>query len=143
MAGIKGVSGNPKGRPPGITSKRASTTKNTKKCPQKASKLNERSDVLEFLADVYQDRLKGHPNIDLETRIRAAAIFAPYRYPRLQAVHTTTATPGESHSDWVKSMTKAIRESDEPELKLINGDATEVIEDRIPDALSGDQDDNA
>ena len=25
-------------------------------------------------------------------------------------------------------MTKAIRESDEPEIKLINGDATEVIE---------------
>jgi hypothetical protein len=148
MAGVKGVSGNPKGRPPGITSKRASTTKNTKKCPQKASNLNERSDVLEFLADVYQDRFKGHPNIDLETCIKAAVAFANYRYPKLQVTHTTTGTPGQSHADWVKDMTKAIRESDEPKLKRINGEAVEMIEERLEeqrttDTTSDDQDDNA
>ena len=124
MAGVKGVSGNPKGRPPGITSKRASTTKNTKKCPQKASNLNERSDVLKFLASVCQDE-----TIDLEIRIKAAVAFASYRYPKLQATHVTTGSAGQSHADWVKGITRAIRESGEPELKLINGAATEVIED--------------
>jgi hypothetical protein len=101
--------------------------------------------VLEFLADVYQDRLKGHPNIDLETRIKAAVAFANYRYPKLQATHTTTGTPGQSHADWVKGMTKAIRESSEPELRLINGEAVEMIEPRprdrttSPDVLSDDE----
>jgi len=93
--------------------------------------VNERGDVLQFLADVYQDRLKGHPNIDLETRIKAAAVFVNYRYPKLQATHTTTGTPGQSHADWVKGMTKAIRESDEPELKLIEGQAVELVEAKL------------
>lgn len=103
--------------------------------------------MLEFLADVYQDRLKGHPNIDLETRIKAAVAFANYRYPKLQATHTTTGTPGQSHADWVKGMTKAIRESSEPELRLINGEAMEMIEPRprdrttSPDVQSDDESD--
>jgi len=100
--------------------------------------------VLEFLASVYQD-----PNQDIEIRIKAAVAFANYRYPKLQATHVTTGTPGQSHADWVKGMTKAIRESDEPELKLINGEAVEMIEvkpreeQRIPDLSSDDHDDNA
>jgi len=108
------------GRPVGAKSQRG----RPKKAPSKVSRLNAKLDVLEYLASVYQD-----PEQDIELRLKAAALFAPYRYPRLQAIHTTTATPGESHADWVKSMTKAIRESKEPELKLINGDATEVLED--------------
>jgi hypothetical protein len=50
--------------------------------------------VLQFLADVFQDRLKGQPNIDLETRIRAAVAVAPDRYPNLQATHGTTGGAG-------------------------------------------------
>jgi hypothetical protein len=91
------------------------------KAPAKVSRMNSRLDVLEYLASVYQDVTK-----DDETRIRAAGMFAPYRYPRLQAVHTTTGTGGQNHADWVKGITKAIKESNEPELKLINGEATEV-----------------
>jgi len=148
MTAMKGRSGNPRGQPPGIRKARASTTKSAKKAPQKASKLNECADVLEFLADVYQDRLKGHPHIDLETRIKAAVAFANYRYPKLQATHTTTGTPGQSHADWVKGITQAIRESNEPELKLINGEAVAMTEERLEeqratDTPSGDHDDNA
>jgi len=114
------------GRPVGAKSKRG----RAKKAPQKVSKLNSRMDVLQFLADVFQDRLKGHsPGIDLDTRIKAAAYFANYKYPKLQAQHVTHGTAGQGHADWVKGMTKAIKESDEPELKLINGDATELLED--------------
>jgi hypothetical protein len=45
-------------------------------------------------------------------------------------------------------MTKAIRESAEPDLKLINGEAVEMIEERLEkqratDTSSGDRDDNA
>lgn len=89
------------------------------KAPQKVSKLNAKLDVLEFFAGIYQNK-----KYDIDTRIKAAQAFAPYRYPRLQATHTTTGTPGASHADWVKGITKAIRDSDEPELKLIEGEAT-------------------
>jgi len=137
-------SNNPNGRPPGIKSARGSGTRTARKAPRAASRLNEKLDVLEFLASVYQD-----PNQDIEIRIKAAVAFANYRYPKLQATHVTTGTPGQSHADWVKGMTKAIRESDEPELKLINGEAVEMIEvkpreeQRIPDLSSDDHDDNA
>jgi hypothetical protein len=94
-----------------------------RKAPQIASRLNEKADVLEFLASVYQNE-----EIDLELRIRAAVAFAPYRYPKLQATHVTHGSAGQSHAEWVKSITKAIRESDEPELKLIEGEAVEMIE---------------
>jgi len=117
-------SNNPNGRPPGVKSARASGTRTARKAPQIASRLNEKADVLEFLASVYQN-----PAMPIDTRIRAAQAFAPYRYPKLAAQHITIGSGGQSHAEWVKGITKAIRESDEPELKLINGDATEVLED--------------
>jgi hypothetical protein len=139
MTAMKGRSGNPRGQPPGISKARASTTKCAKKAPQKASKLNERGDVLEFLADVFQDRLKGHsPGIPLETRIRAALAFAPYRFPKLQAVHVTKDDAGgQTHEEWVKLMHRALTSSTEPELKLIEGEAVELG--GAPDAPSDDQ----
>jgi len=114
------VNGRLGGRPVGAKSKRG----RPKKAPSKVSKLNAKLDVLEFLASIYQD-----PNQDTETRLKAAALFAPYKYPKLQAQHVTHGTPGQSHADWVKNMTRAIRESDEPELlKLIEGEAVELVE---------------
>jgi hypothetical protein len=92
-----------------------------KKAPAKVSRLNSKLDVLEFLASVYQDE-----SLPTEVRIKAAIAFAPYRYPKLQAQHVTQGSAGQSHAEWVKQMAKALRESDEPELKLINASATEV-----------------
>ena len=105
------------GRPVGAKSKRG----RPKKAPAKVSRLNSKLDVLEYLASVYQDE-----NQPTEVRIKAAIAFAPYRYPKLQAQHVTQGDAGESHAEWVKSMHRALAESDEPELKLINASATEV-----------------
>jgi hypothetical protein len=71
------------GRPVGAKSKRG----RPKKAPAKVSRLNSKLDVLEYLASVYQD--ESQPT---EIRLRAAAMFAPYRYPRLQAQHGTSRT---------------------------------------------------
>jgi hypothetical protein len=133
------VNGKLGGRPVGAKSKRG----RPKKAPSKVSKLNSKLDVLEYLASVYQDESQ-----DTEIRIKAAALFAPYRYPKLQATHVTHGSAGQSHADWVKGITKEIRESKEPELRLINGEAVEMIEvgprqeQRATDTSSGDHDDN-
>ena len=108
MAAMKGRSGNPKGQPKGIPKRRPSNTRCAKKAPQKASKLNEKADVLEFLASVYQN-----PAMPIDTRIRAAQAFAPYRYPKLAAQHITIGSGGQSHAEWVKGITKAIRDQGE------------------------------
>ena len=105
------------GWPVGAKSKRG----RPQKAPAKVSRLNSKLDVLEFLASVYQDE-----SLPTEVCIRAAIAFAPYRYPKLQAQHVTQESAGQSHADWVKQMTKALRESDEPELKLINGHSEEI-----------------
>ena len=121
MTAMKGRSGNPRGQPKGIKKRRPSNTRCATKAPQIASRLNEKGDVLEFLASIFQDE-----NQPTEVRIKAAIAFAPYRYPKLQAQHVTRGTAGQSHEDWVKQMAKALKESDEPEVKLINGHSEEI-----------------
>jgi hypothetical protein len=106
-----------------------------KKAPAKVSRLNSKLDVLEYLASVYQD--ESQPT---EIRLRAAAMFAPYRYPRLQAQHVTHDNGGQTHEQWVKLMHRALTESDEPELKLIEGEAVELG--GAPDVSSGGQGEN-
>jgi hypothetical protein len=70
-------------------------------------------------------------------RFENPSFFRPK--PRFSAVDRVFGT---------HSMTKAIRESAEPDLKLINGEAVEMIEERLEkqratDTSSGDRDDNA
>lgn len=110
------------GRPPGAKDKRPRGKPG--KAPLKVAKLNAKLDVLDFFASIYQDT-----KLDLDVRMRAASYFAPYRYPKLQAQHITVQTAGQSHAQWVKEMAAQIEASDEPELKLINGEATELVED--------------
>jgi hypothetical protein len=106
------------GRPVGAKSKRG----RPKKAPAKVSRLNSKLDVLEFLASVYQDE-----SLPTEVRIKAAIAFAPYRYPKLQAQHIVHGSAGQSHEEWVKSMHRALKKSDEPELKLIEGEVVEAL----------------
>ena len=93
-----------------------------KKAPAKVSRLNEKGDVLEFLASIFQDE-----NQPTELRIKAAIAFAPYRYPKLQAQHIVHGSAGgQTHEQWVKSMHRALTSSTEPELKLIDGHSKEI-----------------
>ena len=116
------------GRPVGAKSKRG----RPKKAPAKVSRLSSKLDVLEFLASVYQDE-----SLPTEVRIKAAIAFAPYRYPKLQAQHIVHGSAGQSHEQWVKSMHRALKESDEPELKLIDGTAEEVEPAPLPPPNAG------
>ena len=118
---MKGRSGNPRGQPKGIKKRRPSNTRCATKAPQIASRLNEKGDVLEFLASIFQDE-----NQPTEVRIKAAIAFAPYRYPKLQARHVTHGGGDQTHEQWVKAMHRALTSSTEPELKLIDGTAKEV-----------------
>jgi hypothetical protein len=92
MTAMKSRSGNPRGQPKGIKKRRASNTRRATKAPQIASRLNEKADVLEYLASVYQD--ESQPT---DLRIKAAIAFAPYRYPKLQAAHVTHGSASQTH----------------------------------------------
>jgi len=76
---------------------------------------------LEYLPSVMRDEREP-----VGVRLDAARAAAPFCHPRLVAQHITHGSAGQSHEEWVKSMHRAIRESDEPELKLINASATEI-----------------
>ena len=87
---------------------------------------------LEYLLSVMRD--ESEP---VGVRLDAARAAAPFCHPRLVAQHITHGGAGQSHEQWVKSMHRALTNSTEPELKVIDATAKEVEPAPLPTPNGG------